>query len=46
MRDVAVQLIRKLSGSDGSKLITEKRLRSAINEFEKKFGKNDKHLVD
>ena len=38
MRDVVVQLIGKLSNSDGSKLITEKRLESAIKEFERTFG--------
>ncbi|MFD4932149.1 hypothetical protein ACFWMS_25300 [Peribacillus butanolivorans] len=38
MRDVVVQLIGKLSDTDGSKLITEKRLESALDEFERKFG--------
>lgn len=38
MRDVVIQLIGKLSDTDGSKLITEKRLESALGEFERKFG--------
>ncbi|MCK2020331.1 MULTISPECIES: hypothetical protein [Peribacillus] len=39
LKVLVVQLIGKLSGTDGSKLITEKRLQSTIDEFEKKFGK-------
>ncbi|MDQ0271139.1 hypothetical protein [Cytobacillus purgationiresistens] len=38
MRDVVEQLIGKLSNTDARKLIAEKRLQNALNEFENTFG--------
>lgn len=38
MRDVVLQLIAKLSKTDARKLIAEKRLQTAMYEYEKTFG--------
>ena len=38
MRDVVLQLIEKLSKTDARKLIAEKRLQTAMYEYEKTFG--------
>ena len=38
MRDAVLQLISKLSKTDARKLIAEKRLQSAIQEYENTFG--------